>query len=371
MSVMSLPGRAVADAFPAVPWDLIEEYKQAAIAHPDGIVDLSVGTPVDHVAVPIRTALADASDAPGYPQVQGTPELRAAYVGWLDRAHAVTVDPANVLITIGSKELVATLPSQLGFGPGDRIVIPELAYPTYEIGVQLAGAELIRADSPSALGPQPVGMFWLNSPSNPTGRVLSPEQLREAVSWARSHGTILISDECYIDLGWDVTPMSILHQDISGGDHSGLLVVHSLSKRSNLAGYRLGFVAGDPILVQRVLQLRRHLGMMVPTPVQVAGIAALEDDAPVMVQRERYAERRSILSDAFTRAGFTVEDSQAGLYLWCTRGEPAFESVAWLSKRGILAVPGSFYGPTGAQHIRVALTVTDEKVAAAAARLTT
>jgi succinyldiaminopimelate transaminase len=254
-------------------------------------------------------------------------------------------------------------------GPGDTVVIPQLAYPTYEVGVRMAGADLLRADSLTAVGPERVSLIWLNSPSNPTGKVLPPEHLAKVVAWARARGVIVASDECYLDLGWDVTPLSVLHPEVSGGDHTGLLAVHSLSKRSNLAGYRLGFVSGDPALVGRLLRLRRHLGAIVPAPVQAAGVAALSDDAPVLVQRSRYAERRAVLSEAFGRAGFAVDESQAGLYLWCTRGEPALDSVAWLAERGILVAPGTFYGPAGGQHVRVAFTATDERVAAAAGRL--
>jgi succinyldiaminopimelate transaminase len=366
----SAPDRAdPADALPTFPWDTIEQFKATALAHPDGIVDLSVGAPVDPVPMPIRNALADAADAPGYPQTHGTAALRSAYAAWLDRAHGVTVDPAAVLPTIGSKELVASLPAQLGFGPGDTVVIPELAYPTYEVGVRMAGADLVRADSLTAIGPGRVAMIWLNSPSNPTGKVLPPEHLAKVVSWARSRGVVVASDECYLDLGWDAMPMSILHPDVCGGDTSGLLALHSLSKRSNLAGYRLGFVSGDPRLVSRLLEVRKHLGHIVPTPVQAAGVAALTDDAPVLVQRSRYLSRRAVLADAFARAGFAVEESAGGLYLWCTRDEPALESVAFLAARGILVAPGTFYGPTGARHIRAALTATDERIAAAAVRL--
>lgn len=363
------PDGSAGSRLPAFPWDTIEGFKAVAAAHPGGIVDLSVGTPVDRVPMPIRSALADASDWPGYPQVHGTPALRHAYCDWLARAHQVTVDPEDVLPTIGSKELVASLPSQLGLGAGDTVVIPELAYPTYEVGVRVCGATVLRADSLTAIGPERVSLLWLNSPSNPTGKVLPVEHLAKVVAWARSRGVVVASDECYLDLGWDVTPLSILHPDVCGGDHTGLLAVHSLSKRSNLAGYRLGFVSGDPKLVRRLLALRKHLGSIVPGPVQAAGVPALSDDAPVLVQRQRYERRRDVLTRAFDGAGFTVQESQAGLYLWCTRGEAAADSVAWLAERGILVAPGTFYGPSGAQHIRVAFTATDERVAAAADRL--
>lgn len=367
-----LERRSPAAALPSFPWDTIAGYKAQAERHPDGIINLSVGSPVDRVPVPIRAALADASDAPGYPQVVGTPELRAAYTDWLARAHGVTVDPAHVLPTVGSKELVASLPGQLGFGPGHVIAIPELAYPTYEVGIVMAGATPLRAtgsDVMAGLSAQSVSMVWVNSPSNPTGAVMPPEQLARLVGWARQRGVIIASDECYLDLGWDVTPPSILDDAVCGGNHTGLLAVHSLSKRSNLAGYRLGFVSGDPVLIEQLTTLRKHLGLIVPAPVQAAGVAALSDDAPVLAQRSRYASRREILAAAMARAGFAIEESTAGLYLWCTRGEPALDSVAWLAERGILVAPGTFYGPAGARHIRVALTARDGQIAAVSARL--
>ncbi len=365
-------GRAAAapvNRLPDFPWDSLIPARKSASSHPQGLVDLSIGTPVDRVPLPVRTALGGASESPGYPMVHGTPELRQAYSEWLDRAHGVPdLDPFDVLPTIGSKELVASLPTQLGLRAGDTVVIPELAYPTYEIGAIMAGASVIRADSLTALGPERVSLLWLNSPSNPTGRVLPVEHLAKVVSWARSRGVIVASDECYIDLGWDAIPVSILHPDVCGGDHTGLLAVHSLSKRSNMAGYRAGFVSGDPALVASLISIRRHLGAMVPRPVQGAARAALEDDGHVLAQRSRYGHRRELLMDAFDRAGFQVS-AEAGLYLWCTRNEPAMRSVDWLAERGVLVAPGTIYGPAGANYIRVALTASDERIQSAAGRL--
>jgi succinyldiaminopimelate transaminase len=275
------------------------------------------------------------------------------------------------LPTIGSKELIASLPTQLGCGPDSLVVIPEIAYPTYEVGALMAGANVLRADSLTAMGPETPALIWLNSPSNPTGRVLGAAHLAKVVSWARKRGVVVASDECYLDLGWDSQPVSILHPDVCGGDHTGLLAVHSLSKRSNLAGYRAGFVSGDPDLVAGLIALRRHLGAMVPAPIQAAAAAALSDDGPAMAQRQRYSKRRKVLMDALDDAGFRVagDHSVAGLYLWASRGEPALASVQWLAERGILVAPGTFYGPAGARHIRVAFTATDERIAAAAGRL--
>ncbi|MDG4784618.1 succinyldiaminopimelate transaminase [Micromonospora sp. WMMD1102] len=355
---------------PDFPWDLLEPAKALAGRHPDGIVDLSVGTPVDPVPASIRSALAEASDTPGYPLTAGSPALRAALTDWVARNCAA--DPANVgvLPTIGSKELVGWLPTLLGLGPGDVVVIPKVCYPTYEVGARLAGAEVVRADALTALGPDPrVRLVWVNSPSNPTGRVLPPEHLRKMVDWARERDVVLASDECYLSLGWEETPTSILDPAVSGGDCANLLAVHSLSKRSNLAGYRAGFVAGDRGIVQTLLAVRKHAGMIVPAPVQAAMVAALGDEAHVAEQRARYSARREVLRDALVKAGFEIDHSAAGLYLWASRDEDCWATVDWFARRGVLVAPGAFYGPTGDRHVRVALTATDERVAAAADRL--
>ncbi|MEV0897697.1 succinyldiaminopimelate transaminase [Actinoplanes sp. NPDC049802] len=360
---------ALSSALPDFPWDLLEPAKTVAAAHPDGIVDLSVGTPVDPVPPAVREALAGASDSPGYPLTAGTPRLRAAIAEWLARECGASGEPA-VLPTIGSKELVAWLPTLLGVRPGDVVVIPSVCYPTYEVGARLAGAEVIRSDSLTALGPdRRVKLIWINSPSNPTGRVLPVEHLRKVVDWGRERGVTVVSDECYLSLGWESTPVSVLSGEVTGGDHTGVLSVHSLSKRSNLAGYRAGFVGGDPALVGELLAVRKHAGMIVPAPVQAAMIAALTDETHVAEQRSRYSSRRDTLRTALTKAGFEISHSEAGLYLWVTRDEDCWATVDRLARRGILAAPGAFYGPAAARHVRIALTATDERVAAAADRL--
>jgi succinyldiaminopimelate transaminase len=349
------------------PWDRLAPDAECARRHPDGIVDLSVGTPVDPTPAVVQQALAAAADAPGYPLTAGTEELRVAACAWLRRRFGADVAPAAVLPVIGTKELVAWLPTLLG---ATSVGFPALAYPTYDVGARLAGAGGRRVDALTGLGPERLDLLWINSPSNPTGRVLPVEHLRKTVEWARERGTVLASDECYADLWYDgEPPASVLSPDVCGGTHDGVLAVHSLSKRSNLAGYRAGFVAGDAQLVARLLERRKHAGMMVPAPVQSAMTAALDDDEHVGAQRARYAARRATLAGAFSAAGFTVDDSTAGLYLWVTRDEDCWTTVRWLAERGILVAPGEFYGPAGARHIRVALTVTDERATVAAARL--
>jgi succinyldiaminopimelate transaminase len=275
----------------------------------------------------------------------------------------------------------------LGLGPGDLMVHPALAYPTYDIGARLAGATAVASDWPLAGSPPAaqdlsaqdlsapdrdrIRLVWLNSPSNPTGRVLSAAAMRAAVDWARANGAVVASDECYITLGWDTTPVSVLHPDVCGRSRQGVLAVHSLSKRSNLAGYRAGFVTGDPALVADLLAIRKQAGMIMPGPVQAAMTAALEDESHATEQRERYCRRRSVLRDAFVAAGWRIDHSEAGLYLWVTHPAHDCWSAAELlaDQGGILVAPGELYGSAGSRHVRVALTATDERIAAAAQRL--
>jgi len=269
----------------------------------------------------------------------------------------------GVLPTIGSKELVAWLPTLLG---SRNVLFPEISYPTYLVGARIAEASAFPVgDDPSDW---PAGdLVWLNSPSNPTGRVLTESQMRSALEWARRNNAVIASDECYLEFGWERTPISIMQ--IAGEDLSQVLAVHSMSKRSNLAGYRAAFIAGDGSIIQRLLEVRKHAGMIMPAPVQAAMIAALGDNLHVVDQRERYKRRRDILRAALVAAGFTVDHSEAGLYLWATRGEESWASVAWFAERGILVVPGTFYGEAGSRHVRIALTATDERIAAASSRL--
>jgi succinyldiaminopimelate transaminase len=343
-------------------------YAEHAREHLGGVVDLSVGTPVDPTPPVIAAALAAASDSPGYPLTAGAPATREAITRWVTRR--LGARPGfDVLPTIGTKEFVAWLPTLLGLGPSDRVVIPELAYPTYDVGARLAGAQVVVSDSVTAVGPAPVALLWLNSPGNPTGRVLPAEHMAKAVAWARERDALVVSDECYYELPWTEQPVSVLDPRVCGGDPTGVIALHSLSKRSNLAGYRFGFAAGDPAVIARLLEVRKHAGMMVPGPVQAAAVAALGDDAHVVAQRTVYRSRREVLAAALTAAGFRIDESTAGLYLWVTRDEPCWDTVARLAERGILVAPGEFYGTAGARHVRVALTATDERVEAAVERL--
>ncbi|MEO5708815.1 MAG: succinyldiaminopimelate transaminase [Nocardioidaceae bacterium] len=363
--------RSVSSSLPDFPWDHLTAYGATARAHADGIVDLSVGTPVDPTPEVVQRALAEAADSPGYPLTVGRPDTRQAAVDWLARRFGVTgLDADAILPVIGSKELIASMPGHLGLGEGDLVLAPALAYPTYEVGARLAGARCVATDALTTIGPERVSLVWVNSPSNPTGRVLPVDHLRKVVVWCRERGALLVSDECYVEMAWEgEPPVSVLHPDVCDGDHTGILAIHSLSKRSNLAGYRCAFVAGDPAVVGELLAVRKNLGLQMPGPQQHAMRAALEDDAHVAEQHARYARRRGALKTALEGAGFRIDASEASLYLWATRDEPCWDTVAWLADRGILVAPGEFYGPTGVRHVRVAFTATDERVAAAVRRL--
>ena len=261
--------------------------------------------------------------------------------------------------------MVALLPFLLG---AKRILIPAIAYPTYKVGGIIAGSEVIDVDIDAKSWPTSnIDLAWINSPSNPTGRVHSDSELEAVISWSRATGAPVASDECYIPFPDTKSGRSIL--SLSGGDNTGLIAVHSLSKRSNLAGYRGAFVVGDPALISRLLEIRKHMGMMVPLPIQKAVAVALTDEEHVLHQAERYRKRRSILSAALISAGFTIDFSEAGLYIWCRNGQSDWTIVSWFADRGIVVTPGSFYGDAGASHVRIALTATDEKILEAAQRL--
>jgi succinyldiaminopimelate transaminase len=360
----------LASELPDFPWDTIATARATAEAHPDGIVDLSVGTPIDPTPELATRALCRAANSPGYPFTAGTRALRQAIASYLTRRWGADgLAPDDTLPVIGTKELVAWLPTLLGLGPDDLVVYPTMAYPTYLVGAKIAGCRAVACDDLDQLGDAEPALIWINSPSNPTGQILDLDVLKYRVTWARERGALVASDECYGEFGWEAEPISVLHPSINRGRHNGLLAVHSLSKRSNVAGYRAGFIAGDPDVVADLLLIRKHAGMLVPRPVQEAMIALLDDHHHVEQQRERYFRRRTILRPALEAAGFRIDYSEGAIYLWATRDEDCHASVDFLARLGILVAPGDFYGPAARRHVRVALTATDERVAAAAARL--
>ncbi|MFD5276693.1 succinyldiaminopimelate transaminase [Pseudarthrobacter sp. NPDC058362] len=366
---------------PDYPWEAMAPYLAKASEHPGGAVNLSIGTPVDPTPAIVQDALKAAADAPGYPTVHGTPALREAVAGWFERRRGVAgLDPRNVMPTVGSKELVAWLPLLLGLRPGDVVVRPKVAYPTYDIGATLAGVTSVATDNLAELDDETlarVRLIWVNSPGNPTGSVRDAASLKAVVDQARDLGAVVASDECYAELGWGAWDVqrggeavpSILDPRVAGGSHQGLLSVYSLSKQSNVAGYRAAFVAGDPDLMPNLVNSRKHAGMIVPYPVQEAMRVALGDDAHVEAQKDLYRGRRERLLPALQDFGLEIKDSDAGLYLWSTAGEDTWTTVARLAERGIVVGPGVFYGEAGNGYIRVALTGSDERIDAAVSRL--
>jgi len=347
---------------PDFPWDALAVVGDIARAHPDGIIDLSQGTPVDPTPEFIQKAFRDASNSPSYPVTAGTPELRAAIKKWAIERLGATGD-FDVLPLIGSKELIAWLPTIL---ESEKVLIPQIAYPTYNVGALIAQAQSIPVGIDATDWPA-ADLAWLNSPSNPTGRVHSSDEVKACIQWSRKNNSILVSDECYVEFDHTATSFSVLSQ--TGGDNTNILAVHSLSKRSSMAGYRAAFMIGDSALIARIRELRKHSGMMVPLPVQKAMTIALGDDTHVVEQRARYNARRDAMRPALEAVGFRIEFSNSGLYVWCTRDEDAWASVEWLAQRGILATPGSFYGIAGARYIRLAMTATDAQINAAVLRL--
>ena len=338
-------------------------YGARAREHAGGIIDLSQGTPVDATPEFIQQELKSAANSPSYPVTIGTPELRSAMRNWAIGVLGATGE-FDVLPTIGSKELVAWLPAIL---EAKIVLYPKVAYPTYLVGSMINKSENIAVEIDATTWPKS-DLAWINSPSNPTGRVHSESELEAVIAYARTNNSVVASDECYISFpATGPTPVSILK--LANGNNKNLLAVHSMSKRSNLAGYRAGLIVGDPDLIAEIREVRKHAGMMLPLPIQRAMTAALGDEVHVAQQAKRYAARREILSVALKAAGFKIDFSSAGLYIWCTRDEDSWDSISWLADIGILATPGIFYGQAGAKHIRIAMTATDAQINEAASRI--
>lgn len=351
---------------PPYPHDRLDAFRRLAAVVPGGIVDCSVGNPVDPVPEVALVALHDAAaGATGYPVTIGAPELRAAAAAWIGRRFGVDVDADAVLACIGTKEMVASLPRWLHLRDPSRdtVLYPSISYPTYAMGAELAGLRAV---------PVPLDADWhldlgrvadddvaralvlfTNEPGNPTAAVAPAERVAAAVRWASERGIVLAADECYAEFSGGVPSTALA----SGSD--GVLCLHSLSKRSNMAGYRTGFVVGDPALVHYLGEVRKHAGLMTPTPIQAAAAAALADDTHVAAQRTRYEERRALMVDGLAAHGFVHDGGPAPFYLWLRSGEDVddgWELAATFAATGTLVAPGALYGPAGADHVRLALT---------------
>lgn len=362
-------------------WGRIAAYKTTAKAAPGGMIDLSVGSPADPVPASVRQALADAADAPnayGYPATAGTADLRQAIDEWFREQRGVDLKSLNagVTPTVGSKEAVALMASLLHLGPGDVVVQPRVSYPTYEIGTQLAGASVLKvddvADVDSWANVPNVKAVWVNSPCNPTGAVISADWLAEIVAAARRIGAVVLSDECYALMDWrsgaSAAPCA-LNAQVCEGSASNVLVLYSLSKQSNMAGYRTAFIAGDYQLVGEMAEYRKQIGQIIPGPVQAAMAAGLRDADAVRAQRQRYAARLKMLVEALRSHGYDAAMPQGALYVWVkAKSGDCWADMAALAELGVIASPGEFYGAP--EYLRFSATATDESIADACARLT-
>ena len=350
---------------PPYPYDRLEPLAATAAELPGGVIDLSVGTPTDPPPAVVVEALTGSGSERGYPPSIGTPELREAASDWMARRLGVEVGPESVGATIGSKEFVAGLPHLLRLRSPERDVVlhPEMAYPSYAMGATLAGCRSVpvppRADGRldlDTIDPADAARavcLWVCSPSNPSGVV---EDLPAVVAWGREHGVPVISDECYVEFTWHGPPTSALAE---GTD--GVVVVHSLSKRSNLAGARVGFYAGDADLVEYLREVRKHAGFMCPGPSQAAAVAALADDTHVDLQRDRYRRRLERVAGLLGQVGVPAAMPDGAFYLFPdVAPEDAWDVARRLAREvGVLVSPGEFYGPAAASRLRVAVVQPD------------
>ena len=354
---------------PPYPYDRLAEITALADRHEGGAVDLSIGTPCDAAPAEVVAAMTAGDTARGYPPSIGTKALRVAAAGWIERRLGAIVDPDTELAAcVGTKEFVASVPQYLRLRtPGrDTILYPAISYPTYEMGAILAGLRAVpylRLEDVAVEDAERALALWVNSPANPTGDV---HDLAAAAEWGRARRVPVISDECYAEFTWAGRPTTILREGMAG-----LLAVHSLSKRDNFAGARIGFYAGDAELVHYLREVRKHAGLMPPGPVQAAAVVALGDDVHVDAQRARYLNRLQRLVEVLGKAGYPAQLPDGAFYLWV----PAPGGDAWAAARdlaeqaGIVVSPGEFYGPEGAGYFRVAAVQPDERIELVAARV--
>ena len=346
---------------PPYPYDRLNELKPLAERFEAGLIDLSIGTPGDPAPAAAVRAMAEPGAEQGYPPSIGLPAAREASAAWLARRFGLTVDPSQLAATIGTKEFVVSTPRYLALRTPDRdtVLYPEISYPSYAMGAELAGLRAVPVAVDDTWSPQLDSIdpadaaralcLWMNTPGNPAGAV---DDLAAAAEWGRARSIPVLSDECYIEFTWDQPAQSVL---ASGTE--GVLALHSLSKRSNFAGARFGFYAGDAELVHFLSEVRKHAGNMVPGPIQHGAIAALNDDAHVDAQRERYSERLAYVASLLNGLGLDASTPAGGFYLWV--GAPdgdAWGLTHWLATHaGVLVSPGEFYGSAGQGHVRLAL----------------
>ena len=352
---------------PPYPYDRLDRFKPLAEALPGGMVDLSIGTPCDAPPADVVAMLAASNSERGYPPSIGTAPLRNAARGWMARRFGVDVPITQIAACVGTKEFVATTAQLLHLRSPNRdtVLFPAVAYPTYEMSATLSGCRAVPVRNTAAGGldlasidPADAAralMLWVNSPNNPTGAL---DDLPAAAAWGRANAVPVFSDECYAEFTWNGPARTILE---AGTD--GVIALHSLSKRSNLAGLRIGFYAGDAELVEYLQEVRKHMGMLVPGPVQAAATVALGDDDHVVVQRDRYLRRLDTLSTALTKwSGFDVRMPAGGFYLWFDAEDGWAFAEQFARHAGALVSPGDFYGAGGANNVRVAVVQPDDRI---------
>ena len=354
---------------PPYPYDRLGELLELADAHDGGAIELSIGTPCDPAPDEVVAALSAGVAYRGYPPSAGTAAFRAAAAEWIERRLGATVDPETELAaTVGSKEFVASVPQYLGLRDPSRdtVLYPEISYPTYAMGATLGGARAVpfaRLDDVDPSDAERALCVWVNSPANPSGEL---SDLPAAAAWGRAHGVPVFSDECYAEFTYAEPATTILREGTGG-----VIAVHSLSKRDNFAGARIGFYAGDPELVHYLSEVRKHAGLMPPGPVQAAAVIALGDDAHVEVQRERYLHRMRRLIDVLAACGLDAQLPAGGFYLWvAVPGGDAWSAARVLAERaGIVSSPGEFYGQASAGFLRLAVVQPDDRIELAAQRV--
>ena len=362
----------MADGFvpPPYPYDRLEEIIAIAGRHDGGAVDLSIGTPCDPTPPEVLAALSAGDTARGYPASIGTLAFRQAAAGWIERRLGAVVDPATELAAVvGSKEFVASTPQYLKLRDPSRdtVLYPAISYPTYEMGATLAGCRAVPYARLEEIGSEDAARalcVWVNSPGNPTGEL---HDLPAAAAWGRQRGVPVLSDECYAEFTWTAGGSTTILREGT----EGVLAVHSLSKRDNFAGARIGFIAGDRDLVHYLREVRKHAGLMPAGPVQAAAIVALGDDAHVDAQRERYLRRLTRLREVFGALGYRCELPEGAFYLWIAAPSgDAWAAAGDIAQRiGVVVSPGDFYGSSSAGWFRVAAVAPDERIELAASRL--
>ena len=358
---------------PPYPYDRLAELLDAAavgsaVADGGPVVDLSIGTPCDPPPTAVIEALATSGAERGYPPSIGTVAYREAAVRWLERRFGVALDRSQLAACVGSKELVAGLPHWLRLRDPERdtVLYPAVSYPSYAMGAALAGCRAVAVPTDSewridlgAISDDDASRalcLWVNSPANPTGAL---DDLDAAAEWGRARGVTVLSDECYAEFTWASDPRTILTSGTSG-----VLAVHSLSKRSNLAGVRAGFYAGDAALVRYLSEIRKHAGLMLPGPAQAAAVIAFDDDEHVAAQRARYSGRLDALAGALARQGLEAPLPEGGFYLWVAApGGDAWGLARRLaSEAGMIVSPGEFYGDAAPGYVRIAVVRPDDEI---------